>query len=105
MTITKEQAVELGKQIATSAYTNRHYLDKTVYTFNLDALHALCNAAIEHYTAQQAAPTHVWAATSKTMQVLFATEADARKMQPTATSPFDVQRVPVFGAQAAPTKE
>ena len=55
--------------------------------------------------AARAAPTHVLAATSKTMQVLFATEADARKMQPTATSPFDVQRVPVFGAQAAPTKE
>ena len=49
MTITKEQAVELGWQIATSTYTNRHYLDKTVYTFNFEALHTLVNAAIDLY--------------------------------------------------------
>ena len=55
MNITKEKAVELGKQIATSTYTNRHYLDRTVYTFNLEALHTLVNAAIEWYIAQQAA--------------------------------------------------
>ena len=93
--ITQEQAVELVNKTISGTATPHGMFEFT----------ALCNAAIEWYIAQQAAPTHVWAATSKTMQVLFATEADARKMQPTATSPFDVQRVPVFGAQAAPTKE
>ena len=49
MNTTKEKAVELGKQIATSTYTNRHYLDRTVYTFNFEALHTLVNAAIDLY--------------------------------------------------------
>ena len=53
MNIAKEKAVELGKQIATSTYTNRHYLDRTVYTFNLEALHTLVNAAIDLYKSEQ----------------------------------------------------
>jgi hypothetical protein len=46
----------------------------------------------------QPLPTNVWAATSKTMLVLFWNEKDALALAPTATSPFYIHKVPVFGA-------
>jgi hypothetical protein len=42
--------------------------------------------------------SYVWAAISKTMILLFSNEEDARKLQPTATSLFDIQRMPLFGS-------
>jgi hypothetical protein len=49
--------------------------------------------------AQPSEPQYIWVAASKTEFFVFATEADARKMQPTNTSPFDVSKMVVFGAK------
>lgn len=77
-------------------------------THNCDAMgcssvsHVLFRLPLAHHTPSTTVeahpnPTHVWAAISKTLLLLFANEKDARAMQPTATSAFDIQRHTVYG--------